>query len=110
MIERAGGEPILGLPGADSVRVSRDEVTAAKPDVIIVAPCGYPLSGAITQAGRLGLTASRMYAVDANAYFARPGPRLVDGVELLAHLLHPDVAEPTPGSAAGFGNCYDTTR
>jgi iron complex transport system substrate-binding protein len=102
MIERAGGEPVLACPGEDSVRVSREEVMAAKPDVLIVAPCGYSLSGAISQAGRLGLTASRMYAVDANAYFARPGPRLVDGVELLAHLLHPDVAEPTPGSATGF--------
>lgn len=102
MIERAGGEPILACPGADSVRVSRDEVIAAKPDVIIVAPCGYSLSGAITQARRLGLTASRMYAVDANSYFARPGPRLVDGVELLAHVLHPDVAERPAGAETGF--------
>ncbi|HXD49635.1 MAG TPA: hypothetical protein VN600_12715, partial [Gemmatimonadaceae bacterium] len=58
--------------------------------------------GAITQAGRLGLTASRMYAVDANSYFARPGPRLVDGVELLAHVLHPDVAERPAGAETGF--------
>ena len=102
MIERAGGDPILACPGADSVRVAREEVMAAKPDVIIVAPCGYSLSGAISQAGRLGLAASRMYAVDANAFFARPGPRLVDGIELLAHVLHPEFVEPPPGAATGF--------
>ena len=93
MIERAGGEAVLACPGADSVRVAREEVIAARPDVVIVAPCGFSLSGAIGQAGRLGVSATRVYAVDANSYFARPGPRLVDGIELLAHLLHPELVE-----------------
>ena len=89
MIERAGGEPVVSCPGADSVRVTRAEVEAADPEVIIVSPCGYSLAGAVEQASQLGVSAPRMYAVDANSYFARPGPRLIDGVELLARLLHP---------------------
>jgi iron complex transport system substrate-binding protein len=90
MIERAGGIPLLGNPNGESVRIERTAAIAARPDVVIVAPCGYSLNGALAQAPRLGVRAERTYAVDANAYFARPGPRLVDGVELLAHLLHPD--------------------
>ena len=91
MIERAGGIPLLARRGGDSVRVTRDEVIAARPDVIIVAPCGFSAEAAAEQASLLGLPAQRVFAVDANAYFARPGPRLVDGVALLAHLLHPDL-------------------
>jgi len=89
MIERAGGVPLIARPNADSVRIDRDEIPAAAPDVIIVGPCGFSLAGAIEQAPMLGIDAPRIVAVDANAYFARPGPRLVDGVELLAHILHP---------------------
>ncbi len=102
MIERGGGTPVLACPGADSVRVAREEVIAARPEVVIVAPCGFSLSGAIGQAGRLGVSATRVYAVDANSYFARPGPRLVDGIELLAHLLHPELVERA-GASGGLG-------
>ncbi len=101
MIERAGGEPVLARPGADSVRVTREEVMAAKPDVLIVAPCGFSLAGAIAQAGQIDLSAPRVYAVDANSYFARPGPRLIDGIELLAHLFHPHFVEYR-GEPTGF--------
>jgi len=93
MIERAGGIPLLAKRGGESVRVQREDVVAARPDVIIVAPCGFSAESAAEQASLLGLPAQRVFAVDANAFFARPGPRLVDGVELLAHLLHPDLVE-----------------
>ena len=93
MIERAGGVPLVARAGSDSVRVSRDEAIAANADVVIVAPCGYSLEGAVEQASLVGVPAKRTFAVDANSYFARPGPRLIDGVELIAHLLHPDLCD-----------------
>jgi iron complex transport system substrate-binding protein len=101
MIQLAGGADPLARAAGDSVRVAWDDVVASKPEVVIVAPCGYNLAGAI---GQLPLLAQRpgweslpavrngqVFVVDANAYFARPGPRLVDGIELLAHLLHPEL-------------------
>ena len=91
MIEAAGGEDPLAQPSADSRRMTWDDVAASEPEMIIVAPCGYGLEQAIETARRLPqITDATVYAVDANAYFARPGPRLAEGVELLAHLLHPD--------------------
>jgi iron complex transport system substrate-binding protein len=100
MIAIAGGVDPLARPGGESVRVSWDEVVAAAPDVVIVAPCGFGVDAAREQlpllAGRPGWTdlpavrRGQVFVVDANAYFARPGPRLVDGTELLGHLLHPD--------------------
>jgi iron complex transport system substrate-binding protein len=103
MIEIAGGDDPLARRGADSVRVSWDDVVAAAPEVIIVAPCGYSRTDAERQVPLLArrpgwedvpaARSGRVYAVDANAYYARPGPRLVDGVELLAHLLHPGMTD-----------------
>jgi iron complex transport system substrate-binding protein len=93
MIEAAGGEPLLGAAGAKSVRVTWDAIHAAEPDVVIAAPCGYDLTGArrladeLVSSGRLP-TDVPVHAVDANAAWARPGTRLVDGVEELATLLH----------------------
>ncbi|HEV8150074.1 MAG TPA: ABC transporter substrate-binding protein [Gemmatimonadales bacterium] len=91
MIGLAGGLDPLGQAGADSVRVRWEAVVAAAPEMVIVAPCGYRLEGAL-KAGRglAPLPGARIYAVDANAYFARPGPRVVEGIELLAHLFHPE--------------------
>ena len=92
MIVAAGGEDPLGQPGSDSRRMTWDDVAAFEPEMIVVAPCGYGLKEAITVADRLPrLTDAEVYAVDANAYFARPGPRVAEGVELLAHLFHPDL-------------------
>lgn len=93
MVERAGGTPVLGRPGQDSVRVTWEQVDAAAPEVVVVAPCGFDLDGANAQAE---LVADRfpgipVWAVDADAMFARPGPRVVDGVEALAAVLHPDL-------------------
>ena len=91
MISLAGGEDPLGRPGEDSVRMDWDDVMRAKPEMIIVSPCGYRLERAAELARQLPKSDAAIYAVDANAYFARPGPRVVEGVELLAHLFHPDL-------------------
>ena len=98
MIELAGGLDVLGEPGRKSRTVSWEEVGAARPEVVVVMPCGLYADEALDQAlayrDRLdAVGAERVVAVDAAASFSRPGPRLVDGVELLAHLLHPERAE-----------------
>ena len=92
MISLAGGEDPLGRPGADSVRMDWDDVANARPEMIIVSPCGYRLEHAAELARQMPrISDAEVYAVDANAYFARPGPRVVEGVELLAHLFHPNL-------------------
>lgn len=102
MIEIAGGEDALGRKGSDSVRISWDRVVDWNPQVLVVMPCGFGLEKAVEQtrtfldrlpdAHRVSAVRNnRVFAVDANAYFARPGPRVVDGIELLAHILHPDL-------------------
>lgn len=92
MVEMAGGESVLGTRGTKSVRITWDDVRAAAPDVLIVAPCGYDLHGAQTLADRVvasgELPGVPTYAVDANASWTRPGTRLIDGIEELANLLH----------------------
>jgi iron complex transport system substrate-binding protein len=94
MIETAGGEPILANRGTDSVRVTWKQIEESSPEVVVFMPCGYGLDQAAAEAeGLLNRTelrsADAIYAVDANAYFSRPGPRLVEGVEALAATLHP---------------------
>jgi iron complex transport system substrate-binding protein len=92
MISLAGGEDPLGRAGEDSVRMDWDDVARAQPEMIIVSPCGYRLDRAAELARKMPrISDATVYAVDANAYFARPGPRVVEGVELLAHLFHPDL-------------------
>jgi iron complex transport system substrate-binding protein len=100
MIELAGGIDALGMPGEKSRTAEWDEVAAVQPEVVVCMPCGYDAARAAEEAesyaARLaGLGARQVVAVNASAYFSRPGPRLVDGIELLAHLLHPDRA-PEP--------------
>ncbi|MBS43427.1 MAG: cobalamin-binding protein [Nocardioides sp.] len=92
MVELAGGDCVLGAAGEKSVRVRWEDVHAARPDVVVVAPCGYDRAGAQAQADALvaaGLLPAgvRVHAVDADAMWARPGPRIVDGVEELAAVL-----------------------
>ncbi len=92
MVEAAGAECALGTPGAKSVRVAWDDVHAARPDLVVVAPCGYDRAAAQEQADRLvgaGLLPAGVpvHAVDANAHWARPGPRVVDGVADLRSAL-----------------------
>ncbi|HLR94887.1 MAG TPA: ABC transporter substrate-binding protein [Jiangellaceae bacterium] len=97
MIEHGGGANVLGQAGQKSARTDWDAVAAAKPEVIISAPCGYELetsAGLTEQLLASGVLPPDVpvWAVDANASFARPGPRLVDGVEAIAGMLHPEVA------------------
>lgn len=103
MVSLAGGEDALSREGKDSVRVSWDDVVKWAPEVLIITPCGFNLEKAIEQARQLvrypgwsdipAVREGRAYAVDANSFFARPGPRVVNGTELLAHLIHPDLFE-----------------
>lgn len=91
MVAAAGGDDPLGQTGGDSRRITWDDVAASEPEMLIVAPCGYGLSDAIAVARRLPQTIdAQVYAVDANAYFARPGPRIAEGVEVLASIFHPE--------------------
>lgn len=101
MVERAGGRSVLGTAGEKSYRVTWDDVRAARPDVVVCAPCGYGLEQSVSLAedvARSGVLPDdvALWAVDANASFARPGPRLVDGVEALAGILHPKAVEASP--------------
>jgi iron complex transport system substrate-binding protein len=92
MVELAGGTNVLGAAGQKSLRITWDDVAASHPDVVVVAPCGYDRAGAQAQADALGdllPAAALVHAVDADGMWARPGPRLVDGVEDLAAVLHP---------------------
>jgi iron complex transport system substrate-binding protein len=101
MVELAGGVDALGRLGTDSVRIAWDDVRSWAPEVLVVMPCGFHLAKAADEAQRLldypgwrdipAVREGRVYVVDANAYFARPGPRVVDGAELMAHLVHPEL-------------------
>lgn len=106
MIRIAGGEPVLGTDGADSQRLHWNDIAAASPEVVVFMPCSYGLAGAAEQAGDLfshpefvatpAVRAGRVFATDAEKYFSRSGPRIVDGIELLAGLVQPD-RWPAPG-------------
>jgi iron complex transport system substrate-binding protein len=100
MIELAGGEDMLGLSGEKSRTAGWEELEAARPEVIVSMPCGYYAEQAaaetMNQRDRLAPLGARVCAVDAAAYFSRPGPRLVEGIELLGHLLHPDLVPAPP--------------
>jgi iron complex transport system substrate-binding protein len=101
MVRKAGGEDVLGRAGKPSFRVTTEEIVGTKAEVILVMPCGYNVARAVAEFDFARLPDSwrdlpamrerRIFAVDANSYFSRPGPRLADGVTLLAHLLHPDL-------------------
>ena len=95
LIELAGGEDVLGSPGAPSVTASWEALANTEPEVVVAMPCGYDAprarAEALAYATELaGLGARRVVAVNASAYFSRPGPRLIDGLELLAQILHPE--------------------
>ena len=92
MISLAGGRDVLGRPGGDSVRIEWPDVLQQSPEIVIVSPCGYRLEESVRLAKQLPeMPGATVYAVDANAYFARPGPRAAESVELLGHLFHPDL-------------------
>ena len=104
LIEYAGGEDALGFAGERSEERTWDEVAAAQPDIAIVMPCGYDAEIAHREAEMhrdelAALGAGEVVAVNAAAYFSRPGPRIVDGLELLAHIIHPELVPEAPGDA-----------
>jgi iron complex transport system substrate-binding protein len=106
MVSLAGGMEIAGISGEPSHRMRWPDVAELEPDVVVLAPCGFDLDRTLEEVVTLDVSAhllgtparreSKVFAVDANGYFSRPGPRLVDGVELLAYLLHSD-RYPDPG-------------
>jgi iron complex transport system substrate-binding protein len=99
MVQRAGGQDVLAQPGSPSRVVTWDEILAAAPDILIVMPCGFSVERTHTELLQLmqhtdqwrpsPALAEHTYLVDASSYFSRPGPRLIDGIELLAAILHP---------------------
>ena len=107
MVEAAGGEDLLGRAGERSRRLDWDEVLAAAPDVAVLMPCGFGVERALAEYRAAALPsgwwetpavrAGQVWAVDANAHFSRPGPRLAEGLELLAAVLHPELF---PGGVA----------
>jgi iron complex transport system substrate-binding protein len=104
LIDYAGGEDVLGFPGEHSEERSWDELRIARPDIVIVMPCGFDAELAYREAEMhrdqlASLGAGEVVAVDAAAYFSRPGPRIVDGLELLAHILHPELIPEAPAAA-----------
>ncbi|MGA9858914.1 MAG: cobalamin-binding protein [Solirubrobacteraceae bacterium] len=104
LIAYAGGEDVLGFAGENSEERSWEEIAAVSPDVVIVMPCGYDAEIAHREAEMhrdelAAVGAGEIVAVNAAAYFSRPGPRIVDGLELLAHILHPELV-PAPPTAA----------
>ena len=90
-VAAAGGDPVGGHPGTASGPTSWDDLRRARPEVVLVAPCGYGLDGAAAQAQVVAreLPEAEVWAIDGNAVVVRPGPRLVDGVEAIAAVLHP---------------------
>jgi iron complex transport system substrate-binding protein len=103
IIELAGGADVLGFAGEHSEQSTWETVAAARPEVVVAMPCGYDAERSREEALRYaaelrGIGAKRVVAVDAAAYFSRPGPRLVDGLELMAHVLHPDRVPEAPGA------------
>jgi iron complex transport system substrate-binding protein len=105
MVALAGGTEVAGMSGEPSYRLRWDDVARLEPDLVVLAPCGFDLDRTLSEVVTLDLSASllgtparqesRVFAVDANANFSRPGPRLADGVELLAYLVHPEAyADP----------------
>lgn len=100
MVALAGGEDVLGHAGKPSFRVTSGEIANSRADILIVMPCGYNASRAAAEWRAFAVPDAwrdmpairndAVHAVDASAYFSRPGPRLVEGVAILAHLLHPE--------------------
>jgi iron complex transport system substrate-binding protein len=106
MVALAGGEAVLAQAGDKSVRLAWDEIMAADPEVIVLMPCGFHLDETIAQFRAMALPtdweslsavrSGEVYAVDGTAYFSRPGPRLVDGLEILAAILSGEGCEALP--------------
>lgn len=102
LIEFAGGDDVLGFAGERSEERTWEEVIATNPDIVLVMPCGYDAEIAHREAEMhreelAEVGAGEVVAVNASAFFSRPGPRIVDGLELLAHIIHPELFPESPG-------------
>jgi iron complex transport system substrate-binding protein len=110
MVDLAGGSDSLGNKGAPAERVAWERVRSYAPEIIVLMPCGFGVERAAEEASSLSglagwsdlpaVRSQRVYAVNGSAYFNRPGPRLVDGVEILAALIHPEMFPAPPSDAA----------
>jgi iron complex transport system substrate-binding protein len=101
MIDYAGGDDVLGFAGEKSEERSWNEIEASQPDIVIAMPCGYDAEIAYREAEMhrdqlAAVGAGEVVAVDAAAYFSRPGPRIIAGLELLAHIIHPELFPEAP--------------
>ena len=109
LVELAGGIDVLGAPGKASSTMEWDSIVAAQPDVLFVACCGFRTDRALKDVRKVAETEvwqqlpavqrGRVYVTDGNAYFSCPGPRLIDGLEIMAHALHPHLQPPLHGLA-----------
>lgn len=107
MVERAGGTPLLGKTGQPSFRTDWDSILETAPEYVIVMPCGFNVEETLDRIGEVtkarqwhmlpAIRKGHCYIVDANSYFSRPSPRTVDGIELLAGIIHPDIFAERPG-------------
>jgi len=98
LVAAAGGRPVAARGGQRSIETSWDAVVDARPELLLVAPCGFHLDGAVDHARRVPehVPGVPVWAIDADALVVRPGPRLVDGVEAIAAILHPDRVPTAP--------------
>jgi iron complex transport system substrate-binding protein len=109
MVRIAGGEELFAGPGEPSARITWEEVFEAAPEVLVLMPCGFDAERAAREARILpelpgwselpAVKSGRVWAVDANSYFSRPAPRLVEGVEILGRILHPEAFPGAPDPA-----------
>lgn len=104
LIELAGGKDMLGTAGRPAHPVDRNAVAALAPEVIVVMACGFSLERSLEEVrradGNIPTPGAELWVVDGNAYFSRPGPRLVDSLEIMAGILHPDVVTPPAAGQA----------
>jgi iron complex transport system substrate-binding protein len=110
LVEAAGGKPLFGVRGLHSTYIGWSDIVAARPEVLIVAPCGFNLQRSLLEARRLrrlpgyrdlpAVASGRAFVVDGNAYLNRSGPRIVDSLEILAHLIRPELFGPPSGELA----------
>jgi iron complex transport system substrate-binding protein len=112
MIELAGGEDVFGSKGTPSFRVSLDDIIDAAPEILLIAPCGYGAGKARDEYRSMtfpenwqsipAVRDNRVYALEANSYFSRPGPRLISGIEALGKLFHPAIEASREAESAAL--------
>ena len=104
LVQMAGGRDLLGIPGAPAHPIEWKAVIDARPEVLVISACGFSLERSVAEAEtalrRVGALGRETWVVDGNAFFSRPGPRLVDSVEILAGILHPAVVASPSASVA----------